>query len=340
VLPPGVELIFTEPVSPAGAGIRVFSPSGRQVAGPAVSRGSVLSAPVSSTETGTFVLSWQVLAADTHPSRGAFRFSVGRPSPNPYSSLLTGGEIGTTTPLGFVLQALTRWVHFAGFALAFGVAGYQALLNRKQREHLPFRRLVGAGIFLLIAAEPLALLGQLASLTFDGDTAIAVLGSAFGRLLALRLAGALLVWALWAIESPWPVLGVGVAIALVDGLSAHAIPGLPGAGQALVAIHVAAMGLWVGGLAAFLNAPDRRFGHYAVVLFAIAAGSGLLLAVAHIGAVSALMATTYAQVLMVKVLVIGVALTAVLLRRRRIEFGILLAVVAVAAMLAALPPPR
>lgn len=335
-LPPGVELIFTEPVSPAGAGIKVFSPSGQQVAGPATSRGTVLSAPVSSAETGTFVVSWQVLAADTHPSRGAFRFSVGRPSPNPYSWLLAGGEIGTATPIGYVLQALARWVHFAGFALAFGVVAFQALIRRKER----FNWLVGAGVILLVAAEPLALLGQLASLSFDSDTAIAVLASGFGRLLALRLAGALLVWALWAIQSPWPVLGVGGAVALVDGLSAHAIPGLPGAGQMLVAVHVAAMGVWVGGLAAFLGAPDRRFGRYAAGSFGVAAVTGLLLAVAHIGLLQALMTTAYGQVLMVKVLVVGVAVTVALLRRRRLEFGVLLAAVAAAALLGALPPPR
>jgi copper transport protein len=335
-MPPGVELIFSEPVSPAGAGIKVFSPSGRQIASPAISRGPLLYDTMSSTETGTFVVSWQVLAADTHPSRGAFRFSIGRPSPNPYSWLLSGGEIGTTTPLGFFLQALARWVHFAGFALAFGVVAYQALMRRKQR----FKRLVATGVVLLIAAEPLALLGQLASLSFDGDTAIAVLASGFGRLLALRLAGAMLVWVLLALDSPWPILGVGAVVALIDGASAHAIPGLPGAGQLLVALHVAAMGLWVGGLAAFLAAPDRRFGRQAALLFGVAATSGLLLAVGHIGALGTLMSTPYGQALTVKVLIVGAAVSLAVLRRRRVEFGALLVVIAAAAVVAALPPPR
>jgi copper transport protein len=339
-LPPGVDLLFSEPVSPAGAGIKVFSPSGRQIAGPAISRGALLYAPVSSAETGTFVVSWQVLAADTHPSRGAFPFSVGRPSANPYSSLLTGGEIGTASPVGFALQALARWVHFIGFALVFGVVGYSALTQDKQRGTRTVRRLVGAGIVMLIVAEPLSLLGQLASLSFDTDTAIAVLSSGFGRLLGLRLAGALLVWALWSLESPWPVLGVGVGVALLDGASAHAIPGVPVAGQLLVSIHVAAMGLWLGGLAAFLIMPDRRFGRYAALCFAVAAISGLLLAVAHIGVLQALMTTAYGQVLMIKVLVVGAALSMALIRRRRMEFGVLVTVVLAAAVLAALPPPR
>jgi putative copper export protein len=199
---------------------------------------------------------------------------------------------------------------------------------------------VSLGVVLLIAAEPLAVVGQLASLSFDGDTAIAVLASGFGRLLALRFGGALLVWALRALETPWPILGVGAAIALVDGASAHAIGGLPGVGQILVAMHVGAMGLWVGGLAAFLVGPDRRFGRYAAILFGIAVITGLALAAAHVGLSTALMTSEYGLVLMTKVLVVGGVVLFAALRRRRLEFGTLLAVLAIAALLAALPPPR
>jgi copper transport protein len=112
--PAAITLTFTEPVSPVGHGINVFSPSGRQVAVLAHAVGRALTAPVTAAETGTYIVTWQVLAPDTHPSRGAFRFVVSRPSSNPYSSLLSGGEIGTATPLGFALQALARWMHFFG----------------------------------------------------------------------------------------------------------------------------------------------------------------------------------------------------------------------------------
>lgn len=333
--PAVVTLIFTEPVTPAGAGIRVYSPSGRQVAGPTAARGSVLSAGVSSAELGTYVVAWQVFAADTHPSRGAFSFVVGRPSANPFSSLLGGGEIGTATPLGLALQVLARWVHFAGFALAFGVVAYRALTKREG-----FDRLVVTGIALLIAAEPLALIAQLASLSFDGDTALAALGSSFGRLLALRLGAALLAWTLIAARRSWPLLAIGGVVALLDGLSAHAIPGLPAAGQLLVAVHVAAMGLWVGGLAAFVKAPDPRFSRYAAGAFAVAVATGVLLAVAHTANFAALVSTDYGWALVVKVAIVGVALATAVLRRRRWELGAAIAVVASAALLAALPPSR
>jgi copper transport protein len=350
--PAAVSLTFSESVIPAGKGIKVFSPSGRQVAGAARIDGHVLSAPISSiaTETGTYVVIWQTLAADTHPSRGAFSFVVGQPSANPYSPALSGGEIGTATPLGFALQALGRWMHFLGVALTFGTIAYQLVTRREPR----LRRLVVAGVVFLIAAEPVALVAQLASLSFDGDTAIAVLASGFGRLLGLRLGIALLVWALLALESPWPVLGLGAIMALIDGASAHAIPGLPGAGLLLDGIHVAAMGVWVGGLTAFLFAPDRRFRPYAIGGLAVVIGSGLVLALTHLGSPAALISTAYGWVLLVKIATVALLLSlprlwgrfrvgaSVLLPRVRGRVGVGAAalILAVAAVLISLPPPR
>jgi copper transport protein len=334
--PEAISLTFTEAVIPVGQAIKVFSPAGRQVAGPARPVGHGLTAPVTSAETGTYVVTWQVLAADTHPSRGAFGFVVGQPSPNPYAPLLTGGAIGTATPLGFGLQALARWMHFLGVALTFGAMAYQVITRREPR----LGRLVGAGLALMIAAEPVALVAQLASLSFDGDTAIAVLGSGFGRLLGLRLAVALLAWALLALDSLWPVLGLGVVMALIDGATAHAIPVRPGAGALLAAIHVAAMGIWVGGLAAFLVAPDRRFSPYAIGAVAVGVGSGLMLGVAHTGFPPALATTGYGWALVVKVAAVGAALALAVFGRRRIESGVMAIILAVAAVLVSLPPPR
>jgi len=335
-VPAAVTLLFTEPVTPAGAGIHVYSPSGRQVAGRTTARGSVLAATVSSSELGTYVVSWQVFAADTHPSRGAFSFDVGRPSANPYATLLDAGEIGTATPSGLALQALARWVHFVGFALVFGVVGYRVLTQNDRG----FPRFVGIGVALLIGAAPLALIAQLASLSFDGDTALAVLGSSFGRLLGLQLGAALLVWTLTATGRAWPLLAIGGVVALLDGLSAHAIPGIPGAGQVLVAVHVSAMGLWVGGLAAFLRAPDTRFMRYAAATFGVAVVTGLGLAFAHTASFGALISTDYGWALLAKVAIVMGAAAAVLVRRRRLELGLATIAIAAAALLAALPPSR
>ena len=123
-MPSAVTLVFSEPVTPAGFGIHVFAPDGEQVAGAVVAHGAVLSAPLTGVQHGTYVVFWQVFAADTHPSRGAFAFSVVATSANPYSGLLGQASAGTSTPLGIALQALARWVHFVGFALVFGLVAY------------------------------------------------------------------------------------------------------------------------------------------------------------------------------------------------------------------------
>jgi putative copper export protein len=136
------------------------------------------------------------------------------------------------------------------------------------------------------------------------------------------------------------VLGLGVALALIDGATAHAIPGLPGASLGLVALHVVAMAIWVGGLAAFLVAPDRRFARYAAAAFAVAIGSGILLALAHTGFPPALATTAYGWALVIKVAAVGSAGVLAVFGRRRIEYGVVAAILAVAAALVSLPPPR
>jgi copper transport protein len=278
---------------------------------------------------GTYVVFWEVFAADTHPSRGAFDFSVVATSANPYSSLLDQASAGTSTPLGVALQALARWVHFIGFALVFGLVAYG------------FRsgRLITAGIVLLIAAEPLALLAQLASLSFDSDTALAVLGSPFGRILGLRLGAAALAWTLLATDRAWPVLAVGAAIAVLDGFTAHAIPNIPLLGQLLVAVHVGAMGLWVGGLVGYLHRPNPRFARLALITFGIASATGLVLALIHTRWFTELLTTDYGHALLIKIAVVLAAGVTALLARRRAELAIAAAAIGAAALVAALPPP-
>ena len=99
------------------------------------------------------------------------------------------------------------------------------------------------------------------------------------------------------------------------------------------------LGLWVGGLVAFLFVPDRRFGRYAAVTLGIAAASGLVLAFAHTGLGGSLVTTDYGRVLVLKVVFVGVAVLAVLSRRHRLELGMVTVAAALAAVLMALHPP-
>jgi copper transport protein len=344
--PASVELYFSEPVTPAGRGITVYGPEGRPVqSGPAHVAGSRLAVPVAAGSQGTYAVIWTVIAADTHPSRGMLTFSVGHESPVRAPGL-GGGDVGLVSPVGFVLQALGRFLHFTGFALGFGVATYALFVARDPRP----LRLAGAGVAMLLVAEPLALLAQTSSLdpaqTFDGDALTAALASPFGRVLGLRVAAALLLWAVLGAlrQAPWlrwGIPGIALVLAVVDATAAHSTPSLPQPlGWALNAVHVSAMGLWLGGLAAFATAPADGFRRVAAWSAGLLIASGAALALLHFANPLQLVTTAYGVSLLVKLPLVAAALLLAWRARRRWEVAALLAVIAAASVLVSLPPPR
>jgi putative copper export protein len=304
-----------------------------------------MSVRVTGSLAGTYAVVWTVVASDTHPSRGEFTFSVGHTSPVRAPGF-GGGDVGLVSPLGLVLQALGRWMHFAGYALGFGVATYALFVARDQRP----LRLAGAGIALLLVAEPLALFAQTASFdpsqTFDGDALTSALASPFGRVLGLRLGGALLLWAvLGALRQAawlrWAIPGLGIALALVDATAAHATPALPQPlGLLLNALHVATMGLWLGGVAAFALAPAGGFGRVAGWSLGLLVVSGAALAILHFNSPLELMTTPYGAALAIKLPLVAIALFFAWRARRRWELATLLVVIAAASVVVSLPPPR
>jgi copper transport protein len=360
-----VRITFSEPVTPFGVGIDIYAPDGRRVSGTTLSQGTSLLAPLGEFQhlpPGTYLVEWRVVAQDTHPSRGSYTFSVGHPSAIPTGEVLTAGDLGAASPLGLLLQSLGRWLHFLGYAASFGVLAFQLLVVRADQLQARLRPLVFAGIALLLAAEPVALLGQVASLgPIDGQFTADVLGSPFGRVLALRLGAALLLWGMLGAlresrgRGAWSVLLLGVLLALVDGLAGHTIRGAPAPfAQLLTAVHLAAMGVWVGGFAGLLavigGSDDRsrlvaRFGRLALVAVGLLVASGLVLALAHLRGPADLLFTAYGLTLVIKSAVVAVALGGAYFglraaRSGRAEAAALAGVLLVAALLASLPPPR
>ena len=361
--PAAVRLWFSEPVVPAGVGVTVIAPSGRPVQrGPATAARDTLSVPVAATEAGTYLVRWQVIAADTHPARGTFTFSVG------HTSAVPPAGTGDVPAWAVGLQALARWLHVLGYALTFGPVAFAALLPTAGASRL--WRLSHAGLGLLLLAAPMAVLGQMVSLSpsgpFDAGLLTDVMASSFGRLISLRLGATLL---FWAVLSPlqhargrglWPGLAIGLAVAVVDSAASHTTRfALPGLGRALATLHLAAMGTWAGGLGALLLAwpavppAERRpllagFGRLATAALAVILGTGGLLALGQLSAWRQLVDNPYGGVLLAKVGVVGVVLLLAVAGRRsaggggwwRREALALGAVLALAALMAALPPPR
>jgi copper transport protein len=344
--PAVVVLLFSEPVTAAGRGISVYGPDGRLVSnGQARADGGRLSVSLTAVSSGTYAVIWTVIASDTHPSRGELTFSVGHTSAVNAPGL-GAGDVGLVSPVGLVLQVLGRWLHFSGFALGFGAALYTLFVARDARP----LRLAGVGVALLAAAEVLSLFAQTASLdpaqTFDGDTLTSVLASPFGRALGLRLAAALLLWAVLGAlrQAPWlrwAIIALGLGLALVDATAAHATPSLPPPlGLALNAVHVFTMAVWVGGLAAFAISPVGGFGRIAAWSAVLLVSSGAALALLHFGQWAQLMTTPYGVSLMIKLPLVGVAFYLARLGRHRWELAALAVVLAAAAVLVSLPPPR
>ena len=342
VVPTGpsvVELRFTEPVAPVGDGIRVTGPHGQTAAtGPVRRAAETLRRPVDTAERGTYLVEWQVVGDDTHPARGAFLFSV-------------GDQTRTGLPgegAGLWLQALGRWLSFTGLALGFGVPCAAALSGGMTRR---LWRLVSCGIGLAVVAEPVALLGQTATLapsrSFDLGLAEDVLLTDYGHVASLRLGAALGLWALAGAlrheppRAPWAIPALGVAAALAAALSSHRIAALPGpVSLAVAAAHVAAATAWLGCVVVALTEERGRalarpatLAAFAVVL------TGVGLALGHLESLRDLVETAYGTALAVKIAFVAAAFALGAATRRRAELATGLAALGAAAVVVSLLPP-
>ncbi len=351
--PTTVRLFFNERVSPVGRGVRVLGPDGRRVDRAVIRlEGSQMAVAIDAAAAGTYLVTWRVVSRDTHPARGAFAFSVGHASRPPGGGLAAGGAGARsgTSWMDLALQALARAMHFAGYALGFGAFAFQVLVlsplapGAGAAERRVWR-LVSAGVVLLLAAEPLALLAQTSSLgegsAFDAEVIGGALESSFGRVLAQRLGAALLLWVLLglstgpgrrgrggSIRADATVAILGVALAFIDGEAAHA----PGArpvwvGMGANTLHVAAMGAWAGGVAALLSVwwlPEMagspheggqargevaaRAGRVFAASLGVLAVTGTVMAVQHLGGPFEVLTNGYGRTLGVKLVMICVAM--------------------------------
>ena len=121
-----------------------------------------------------------------------------------------------------------------------------------------------------------------------------------------------------------------------------ALPGLPTLplGLLLSALHVATMGMWLGGVAGFVVAPAGGFGRVADWSLGLLVVSGAALALLHFSSPLELLTTPYGVALLVKVPLVAVALFFAWRARHRWELATLLVVIAAASVVVSLPPPR
>jgi copper transport protein len=276
----------------------------------------------------TYTVAWRVLSEDSHPIRGAFVFSVGEP---------VGGGVGVAEQIldeeaDSAAVDLGLWlVRFLGLALILGCVGGAAVLayvveSSETRTRALWLVLGALAAVLAVASLALiALTGVKVAGRGIGDVlrwsvSREVLETSFGQVWLARagLALALAVLAFAAVRRRSerclvPAVFVAFTIGITPALSGHAR--VEGALAVLSdAVHVAAAGVWAGGLA-FLAlllvaaGGDRwfvaaravpRFSLLAIGAVAALLASGIVNGLFEVGSLAELWETTYGQLLLAK----------------------------------------
>ncbi|RAK34668.1 copper transport protein [Actinoplanes lutulentus] len=188
--PTEVTVTFSEPISPVTGQIQVIAPDGERINATPTVQGAVLRIPIRSAKRplGTYLVSFRVISADSHPVGGAITFSVGAPSARPEAATTTGSHPSVTLAVPTL-----KFLGYAGITLIAGPSLFLAFLWPRKRSRSGAIRLLRIGLALTAAAT----LGALGTQAQQGSGAAlwqvsvseltAVLTSQFGLLLLSRL---------------------------------------------------------------------------------------------------------------------------------------------------------
>jgi copper transport protein len=342
--PREVVLTFSEAVRLVPGKTRAVGPDGKRVdSGEATIRGSELHVPLrSTTARGTYLVSYRVISADSHPVGGGVTFSVGAPSATPSAT----DNAARTDRLVATLLGVAHYLGYAGLVLLVGpVVALSALWPRRLSRRGPVRMVyVGVGLIVLGAAAELFLEAPYtAGVGLFGGSADDLRGafaSTYGAAHLVRLAAIAAVAVLlrpFLIEGPKPPGTADralLAVLAVVGLATWPMSGHAGASSLpeVTAIadvaHLGAMSLWLGGLVVLvgflLGRADRTelaailpvWSNWATTAVGVLVVAGTVQALVEIGTFGALFGTTYGRLVLVKVGLLAVVLAAAYAARR------------------------
>ncbi|MFG2460478.1 copper resistance CopC/CopD family protein [Streptomyces sp. NPDC048523] len=343
--PRDITLTFTESVGLLDDSFRVLDPDGKRLKtgdaghGAGGSDTARVSLPAKLAQ-GTYTVAWRVVSADSHPVSGAFTFSVGKPSPA--TVFVDTGP--TENPATESLFNMGRYLAYLAVALLIGTAVFLTACRPPEPSRL--RRLLWAGwgtllgstVFLLVLRAPYesgAGPASAFSLKAFERTLTTRPGEALLVRLALLLIGYFFVVRLLRLGESrlpraWQAAGgaLAVGLALTWAAAEHASAGIqvPVAMTSAV-LHVLAMAVWLGGLAALLTTLYRASSHVPAVVVArfsrlafasvtVLVGTGVYQSWRGLGSWSAITGTTYGHLLVLKLLAVTLLLAAARLSRR------------------------
>ncbi|BBH66345.1 hypothetical protein ACTI_30300 [Actinoplanes sp. OR16] len=337
--PNRVTLTFSESVQLVPGKIRVIAPDGSQAdqGDPTVSGAEVTIPLRSGGGRGTYLVSYRVISADSHPVAGTITYSVGAASTPPSAA----EEEVKVDPVVRALIPVAKYLGYVGLVFLVGPVLVLALLWPQRLSRRGPGRLIWTGIGLVAGSTLLSIYLQapytLGTSLFDVRVSDLrdVLGSTFGAVMLVRLgvviAAAFLLRPLLSgpkngeSKLDLALLGVlGVAALATWPLTGHPTAS-PVAGVSVVidAIHLAAMAVWLGGLVmlfAFLlpQANGRELGailpiwsRWAATAVGALIFAGVVQALIEVSTLDGLINSTYGRLILVKValaaIVIGVA---------------------------------
>ena len=273
--PTAIVLRFSEPVTAGLGGVELYDAAGarRETAAPVVA-GDTVRVPVRATlGDGSYVVTWRVVSADTHPVDGAFTFSVGKAAgpnesdPSILADRLLRDQHGDAT-VG-ATWAVVRWLTFLAIALVVGGLVFLVGVWPRARTATAARRLVVVAWAFLVVVTVVGLavqgpyasaqgLGKALDPGLWGDVARSRFGGVWlGRLGLLAVLAVLLRRLLASrggtpqrLPTWWTVATavVTVGIAATPALSGHASAGALVPLTVLAAtVHVLALSVWLGG---------------------------------------------------------------------------------------------
>ncbi|MGW4157140.1 copper resistance CopC/CopD family protein [Micromonospora chersina] len=348
--PAEVVITFSEGVRKVPDKVRVIAPDGsRADRGEPTFKGAVVTIPVDpSGARGTYLVSYRVISADSHPVSGAFTYSVGAPSTPPTD---TGTDTRANPVVGNAVK-VAKYLGYAGLLLLVGPALVLAALWPRRLSRRGPARLAWSGLGLLAVATLAELWLQVPYTNggglFDvsgsgfGDVLNSTYGTAHLVRLGLLAAAVFLLRPLFA----GPVGRTdGLILAILGGAALFTWPlaGHPAASPApavsvvVDAVHLGSMAVWLGGLvmlAVFLlrRADEREldailpiWSRWAALAVAALLLAGTVQGLIEVATPKALVDTTYGRLLLAKIvlfaLVVGVAAYSRSLVRRRTAAG-------------------
>lgn len=255
--PAAVRLVFSDPVEPTLSIIRLVTADGAQLEFHPSSEdgGRVLVARLPGLANGNYTIEWSTVSVGGHKVEGRLTFRVAReglsidtppetdvtPSDETSQPSSNGGIVGIGLLSGVALGAL--------LALA-GLLIHMAWLGANDPGKT--RRVAGVLALvtpLLLAAHTGAWVQSIAPGKIDTATIMATLSTTAGRIVALRLALAIVAGvALVVLRKTVLAAGLAFFAVAIGGALGHAAEFYPAVSIPIKTIHLTAVALWLGGL--------------------------------------------------------------------------------------------